>query len=203
MRNYNERSRESYNKLADHYDSSFEGRFTLEFKNMLLEEIKAEPGARVLDVACGNGTLLSMLAAKFGIAGFGADISERMIENARQRYPKMVFETAGCEKLPFEGRSFDLITVCAAYHHFPDVKAFAKEAYRLLKPEGFLYIADVFYPDLIRIILNPFVPMSKAGDVRFYSPKEIIRTFEKAGFPHERVVIGGHIQIVVFQKSVF
>jgi ubiquinone/menaquinone biosynthesis C-methylase UbiE len=200
MRNYNEKSRESYNKLADHYDSSFEGRFTLDFKNLLLEEISAGPGTRVLDVACGNGTLLSMLAKKFGIAGFGVDISEKMIENARLKYPEMAFVTAGCEKIPFDERSFDMLTVCAAYHHFPDVKAFAAEAYRLMKTGGCLYIADVYYPDLIRYILNPFVPMSKAGDVRFYAPKEIIRTFEQSGFRHVRLVIKEHIQVVIFQK---
>lgn len=200
MRNYNERSRESYNKLADHYDSSFEGRFTLEFKNMLMEEIKAEQGDRVLDVACGNGTLLHMLARKFGTTGYGADISEKMIENARSKYPDMVFETAGCEKIPFDDRSFDLLTVCAAYHHFPDVGAFAAEANRLLKTGGRLFIADVYYPNPVRFILNPFVPMSKAGDVKFYAPKAIIRTFERSGFRHERLVIVGHIQTLVFQK---
>ncbi len=200
MRNYNEKSRESYNKLADHYDSSFEGRFTLDFKNLLLEEISAGPGTRVLDVACGNGTLLSMLAEKFGITGFGVDISEKMIENARLKYPEMIFQTAGCEKIPFDERSFDMLTVCAAYHHFPDVKAFASEASRLLKIGGRLYIADIYYPDLIRYILNPFVPMSKAGDVKFYAPKEIIRTFERSGFRHVRLNIVGHIQIAVFQK---
>jgi hypothetical protein len=43
--------------------------------------------------------------------------------------------------------------------------------------------------------------MSKAGDVRFYSPKEIVRTFEGSGFRHERLITSGHIQIVVFEKS--
>ena len=61
MKSFNEKSRESYNEIADRYDNSVEGRFTLEFKHMLLTEIKAEQGERVLDVACGNGTLLSML----------------------------------------------------------------------------------------------------------------------------------------------
>ncbi len=200
MRNYEEKARESYNKLADHYDNSFEGRFTLDFKNLLLEEITAEPGSRVLDVACGNGTLLSMLTKKFGITGFGVDISEKMIENARLKYPEMIFETAGCEKIPFEDRSFDIMTVCAAYHHFPDGKAFAAEANRLLKTGGCLYIADIYYPDLIRFILNPFVRMSKAGDVKFYAPKEIIKTMGKSGFRHVRLAISGHIQVVVFQK---
>jgi ubiquinone/menaquinone biosynthesis C-methylase UbiE len=165
-----------------------------------MKEINAEPGSRVLDVACGNGTLLNMLAGKFGITGYGADISEKMVENAQKRCPEMVFKTAGCEKIPFEGQSFDLMTVCAAYHHFPNVRAFAAEAFRLLKTGGQIYIADVYYPDIVRFILNPFVPMSKAGDVKFYSPKEIIRTFEFAGFRHERLITSGHIQIIVFQK---
>lgn len=59
----------------------------------------------------------------------------------------------------FDGRTFDLITVCAAYHHFPDVKAFAAESHRLLKTEGCLYIADVYYPALVRFLCNPFVPL--------------------------------------------
>lgn len=201
MKKYSEKSRESYNKIADHYDDTFEGRYTLDFKHLLMKEIEAEPGNCALDVACGNGTLLSMLAGRFGITGYGTDISEKMIENARIRYLEMVFETAGCEKIPFEDHSFNLITVCAAYHHFPDVRAFASEAYRLLKTGGRIYIADIYYPDPIRFILNPFVPMSKAGDVKFYSPKEIIRTFQDAGLRYERLIISGHIQIVVFEKS--
>jgi ubiquinone/menaquinone biosynthesis C-methylase UbiE len=200
MKSFNEKSRKSYNEIADRYDSSFEGRFTLEFKRLLLEEIKAERGERVLDVACGNGTLLGMLAGKFGTAGFGADISEKMIENARRKNPGMTFEAAGCEKIPFEDGLFDLMTVCAAYHHFPDVRSFAAEAFRLLKTGGHLYIADVYYPDLLRMILNPFVPLSKAGDVKFHAPGAIIRTFEKKGFRNVGLKTVGHIQVVVFQK---
>lgn len=131
---------------------------------MLLAEIKAARGERVLDVACGNGTLL------------------------------------GCEKIPFDDRCFDLMTVCAAYHHFPDVRAFASETFRLLKTGGRLYIADVYYPALLRIILNPFVRMSKAGDVKFHAPGAIIKTFEKSGFRNVSLRTVGHIQVVVFQK---
>ena len=157
-------------------------------------------GAYVLDVACGNGTLLKMLADRYGIIGYGTDISENMIENARRKNPGMIFETAGCESMPFESHFFDIITVCAAYHHFPDVKAFAAEAHRLLKAGGCLYIADVYYPALVRFLCNPFVPLSKAGDVRFYSPKEIRKTFENSGFRLLNNNISGHIQLAAFQK---
>lgn len=201
MKSFDTKSRESYNEKADHYDESFEGKFTHEFKQILLQEITVERGSHVLDVACGNGTLLKMMADRFGILGSGVDISENMIQQARRKNPDMKFEVAGCEPLPFDDHCFDLATVCAAYHHFPDVKAFAAEMDRVIKPKGCLYIADVYYPAVIRILCNPFVPLSKAGDVRFYSPKEIIRTFERVGFRQIRLLISGHIQIVGFQKS--
>jgi len=200
MNRFNEKSMKSYNEKADHYDETFDGRFTLEFKHKLIDEISVDRGAHVLDVACGNGTLIKMLADRYGIIGYGTDISEKMIENARRKNPGMFFETAGCESMPFQDRLFDIITVCAAYHHFPDVKAFAAEAHRLLKTEGCLYIADVYYSALVRFLCNPFVPLSKAGDVKFYSPKEIKRTFENSGFRMIDHNISGHIQIAAFQK---
>lgn len=200
MKSYNSKSRESYNEKADHYDETFEGKYTFEFKQKLLEEISVSRGAHVLDVACGNGTLLKMMANQFEIIGYGSDISEKMIDNARRKNPDMNFEVAGCELLPFGDHIFDLVTVCAAYHHFPNVKAFAAEMDRVIKPKGCLYIADVYYPAIVRIICNPFVPLSKAGDVRFYSPKEIIRTFERAGMRQICKSISGHIQIIGLQK---
>lgn len=136
MKSFNEKSIESYNEKADHDDETFDGRFTLEFKHKLLEKISVNRGAYVLDVACGNGTLIKMLADHYGIIGYGTDISEKMIENARRKNPGMIFETAGCESMPFENQLFDIITVCAAYHHFPDVKAFsATHLCRCPRPE--------------------------------------------------------------------
>lgn len=201
MNSFHEKSIHNYNEIADHYDDTFDGRFTLRFKQLILEEISIGTGAHVLDVACGNGTLIGMLSDRFGIIGYGADISEKMIENASARYPEMAFRTAGCEALPFEDNRFDLVTVCAAYHHFPDIRAFAVEAHRLLKENGALCIADVYYPPLIRWILNPFMPLSKAGDVKIYSPGEIKKTFEAQGFRRTGMRIDGHIQIHTFQKG--
>jgi ubiquinone/menaquinone biosynthesis C-methylase UbiE len=201
MNKFGERSRKSYNAIADHYDDTFDGRFTLEFKHRLLREIHAVRGARVLDVACGNGTLLKMLEDRFGILGYGSDISEKMIENAAEKNPGMVFRAAGCEDMPFESQFFDLLTVCAAYHHFPDVGAFAAEAHRLLKPGGYLYIAEVYYSAFPRFLFNLVLPLSKAGDVKFHSPEEIVEVFERAGFKKVKIAINGHIQIVVLQKT--
>jgi len=201
MNKFNEKSRNSYNQKADNYDDTNDGRFTLKFKEMLLDKVSLAENDRVLDVACGNGLLLAMLNNKTSIKGFGVDISEQMIKNASTRNPSMEFHVAGCEKLPFEGDTMDVITVSSSYHHFPDVSAFGREASRVLKVGGKIYIAEIYLATPLRLLVNPFVPLSKAGDVRFYSPKGIIKNLSEHGFGNAVVDFKErYIQLVVMEK---
>lgn len=112
----------------------------------------------------------------------------------------MSFKVASCDDLPFEDESMDIVIVCAAFHHFPNVDRFAEEAFRVLKRNGMLYIAEVYYPAFIRIICNPFVPLSKAGDVKFYGSNEIIALFTNYGFRRELLKKDGHVQIIQMKK---
>lgn len=144
MKDFAQKSRVNYNLKAENYDKTFDGKFTERFKELLLDEILIEVNENILDVACGNGSLLKMISNKCDIKGYGIDISEKMIEYAERKCPDMTFQVSGCEDTSFNNQMFDVITVCAAYHHFPDVKAFSKEAYRILKPHGRLYIAEVY-----------------------------------------------------------
>jgi len=201
MKAFAEKSRDNYNQIADEYDNSPDGKFTEKFKHFLLEDAQIKNNDKVLDIACGNGTLLKMFSGRYTINGYGVDISDKMIENARIKCPDMIFEVASCEHTSFEEQMFDVVTVCAAYHHFPNVKAFAKEASRIVKPKGLLYIADVYLPFIVRSIFNPFISLSKAGDVKLYSPKEICENFEAYGFEHISFKQEGNIQIIVLRKK--
>lgn len=200
MNKFNEKSRVAYNKIADDYDNSPDGKFTVKFKKLLLSVIELKENYNILDVACGNGTLLAAMKEQKSINGFGIDIAEQMIKNAAALNPGMEIQAAGCEEIPFKNNSMDIITVCAAYHHFPDADAFAGEAKRLLKSGGKIYIADIYLPLFLRIILNPFVPLLKSGDVKFYSPNEIINNFTKYGFEKTDLKIIGCIQIISMKK---
>ena len=201
MKNQQNRSRIAYNIKADGYDESKEGQFTSRIHRLLLSMMKWEISQRILDVACGTGTLLYEMNSKKEIRGFGVDISEQMIENAKAKNPKMEFHVSSSEALPFSDNSMDLIVVCAAYHHFCDVKGFAKEAARVLKPDGVIYIADIYVPSLLRILINPFVPLlSKKGDVKIYSPKAITDNFSQYSFKDENFVKQGTLQVVVVKK---
>lgn len=102
MNIYEKRSKNSYDKKAENYDSTFDGKFTVKFKRMMCESVCVNANDTVVDVACGNGRLLHMLTEKNSFYGYGVDISEKMIEQAKKLNPTMNFYVAGCEALPFE-----------------------------------------------------------------------------------------------------
>lgn len=201
MNKYEQRSKISYDKKAKNYDSTFDGKFTVKFKELMIKSVSINPNDTVADIACGNGSLLHKLTEKNSFYGYGVDISEKMIEQAKILNPNMKFFVSGCDELPFDRGEIGVMTVCAAFHHFPDIHMFAKEAGRVIKKEGMLYIAEVHLPTFLRVICNPFVKFSRAGDVKFYSPKEIVSLFENNDFVIKDIEIDGRVQILKFQKK--
>lgn len=95
------------------------------------------PG-RVLDIASGTGLVASALPAK-PLVCVMTDISIGMLAGAKKVFgpdARMKFVACDAEKLPFNDRSFDVITCNAAMHHFPDTAAFIREFLRVLAPGG-------------------------------------------------------------------
>lgn len=119
-----EESRIAYNKIAFEYDTSREGQYTRFHINELSNMIDLSEGDIVLDVACGNGTLLRELSKKAKIQANGIDVSEGMIHAAKMRYPNMNFEVKPCYPLEWKDESIDIITICCAFHHFDNPQGF-------------------------------------------------------------------------------
>lgn len=183
MNKKTEESRIAYNKIAFEYDMSREGQYTRFHINELSNTIDLREGDVVLDVACGNGTLLRELSEKAKIQANGIDVSENMIQAAKMRYPYMSFEVKSCYPLEWSDESIDIITVCCAFHHFDNPQGFVNECKRVLKKKGTVYIADPNFGAVLKFLANKFwVPFSKSGDVRIYSKKELERFFYNSGF---------------------
>ena len=183
-----EESRIAYNKIASEYDTSREGQYTRFHIKELSNTIDLSDGDIVLDVACGNGTLLKELSKKAKIQANGLDVSENMIHVAKMRNPDMNFKVQSCYPLEWSDESIDIITVCCAFHHFDDPQGFANECKRALKKTGTVYIADPNFGALFRFFANKFwLPVSKSGDVRVYSPKELEMIFYNSGFKSVQV----------------
>ncbi len=183
MNKKTEESRIAYNKIAFQYDLSREGQYTRFHIDELSNTIDLSEGDVVLDVACGNGTLLRELSKKAKIQANGIDVSENMIQVAKMRYPYMSFDVKSCYPLEWSDESIDIITVCCAFHHFDNPQGFVNECKRVLKKKGAVYIADPNFGVVLKFFANRFwVPFSKSGDVRIYSKKELERFFYNSGF---------------------
>lgn len=201
MNKFERKSNANYNKKAENYDNTYDGKFTVKFKELLCDAVRIGENATVADIGCGNGTLLRSLAQKHTFRGCGVDISENMIGCAKRLNPDMEFYVGGCDNLPFKDNSIDIMIVCAAFHHFPNAKLFAGEAARTLKTGGVLYIADVYVCGILRAIINPFIKFSPSGDVKLYAPTEIVRLFQAHGFAAVEQKIDGKVQLFALQKT--
>jgi len=189
-----------FDKMASSYDDGRGRKILNRFYRLLLEQVDIEPGAVVLDVGCGTGTILRRLADKAAIRGYGIDIEENMIAEAKKKCPEMDIQVSSCEHTPFDNQQFDAITACLAYHHFSDKKGFAKETVRILKPGGILYIADPRFPWLIRKTINGILKLFRVVGF-FGTPQEIFENFREYGFQLVDVKRRGIAQVVKLKQT--
>lgn len=178
-----ERSKQTYDQMAAGYDFSSEGIYTKSHQAEIIRSIPLRDGDRVLDVACGTGRLLEELEKLAAIQAYGIDLSENMIAIAKQRCPHADFQVHVSSPLPFDKERMHFITVSCAFHHFEKPQEFANECMRVLKDDGRVYLAEPYFPSIIRHLANWFLyPFSHSGDVKVYSGKELSAYFQKAGF---------------------
>ena len=97
-----------------------------------------------------------------------------MVEQARRKLPAQVTVLAGDgERLPFPDGSFDLMTCCDSFHHYPDPRRAAEEFCRVLRPGGQVILCEYWQPGPVRWLMNALLPYSSEGDVRIYSRREL------------------------------
>jgi ubiquinone/menaquinone biosynthesis C-methylase UbiE len=106
-----------------------------------LELAGARPGMRMLDLACGPGTLTRLLAAEVAPDGevVGIDLAQGMIELARESAPPNArFELMDMEQLAFADASFDGAVCGHGLQFVPNLIQALREARRVLRPGGTL-----------------------------------------------------------------
>jgi SAM-dependent methyltransferase len=92
-----------------------------------------ERGWRVLDIGCGVGTFLRLVAER-GSEPHGIDASEALIAFARTRLPDADLRVGEMEDLPWEDDTFDLVTGFNSFFFANDMVAALREAGRVSKP---------------------------------------------------------------------
>jgi ubiquinone/menaquinone biosynthesis C-methylase UbiE len=90
----------------------------------------------VLEVGCGTGNYISVLARRFRCTAYGIDPSMGMLAHARTRPERVTWQQGSAERLNFADEAFDLIFSVDVIHHVADKAAFYREVARALKPGG-------------------------------------------------------------------
>jgi len=98
----------------------------------------------VLEIGCGIGVGASHLARKYGLKVMATDISEEMLQWARQRVERegvtgqVEFQRADVLELPFEADRFDAVISESVLAFLEDKDRAIREMTRVLKPGGWL-----------------------------------------------------------------
>lgn len=123
------------------------------FKNALLKQSKPEKGQKILDLACGTGTLAIAIKKKCRETEVtGYDVDEEILRMARKKAKQaqieINFERGYSDVLPFADESFDRVFSTLFFHHLTLERKnkTLREIVRVLKPNGEFHLADFALP---------------------------------------------------------
>ena len=113
-----------------------------EIINTILDNAGVAAGKDVLDVACGTGVLIPDYLKRGVGSVTGIDISPRMAEIAREKFPQpeITILCGDVETTDFQ-KQFDCIVLYNAFPHFPEPERLIAKLAAWLKPGGTLTVA--------------------------------------------------------------
>ena len=175
----------AFDERAAGYDQGWLGRLHHDIADQTAEialTASATP-ERVLDVGCGSGYLLRLLASRCpGVVELaGVDAAPGMIKVAAASAllipgdERLRFSVGVAEHLPFRDGSFDLVVSVTSFDHWSDQQAGLAECHRVLVPGGHLVLVDQFSGWLV-----PTLVFSRSGKAR--TKRRVNTLLDAAGF---------------------
>lgn len=183
-------NRERYARAAEKYVASAVHATGMGLPRML-ELAEMQSDWQVLDIATGGGHTAYHFAPHVDTV-IATDFTERMAQSAQnfvreQGVNNILFCGADAEILPFSSDSFDLITCRVAAHHFPNIPAFIREAYRVLKADAVLIVHDHVAPNNKKMAnyVNAYEKLRDPAHARALPEYEWRNVFVEAGLTVE------------------
>lgn len=183
---------------------------SLDLKPVIYDYLKE--GYEILDIGCGSGKV-SLKLASLGYSVTGIDINSeaiRLSKSAAQNFMlddklagKAEFKVGSASELPFSGETFDLAVMQAFLTSIVEAQErtrIMKEAWRVLKPGAYLYLAEFDQNWHLELYRNRYlhdfpltkeegsflVKNSKTGKVEYiahhFSEKELVFLLLNCGF---------------------
>jgi len=114
-----------------------------ELHKQCIDMISPTDGKKILDLGCGIGGIVPYISAcrKY----IGIDLSKEAIKKASCKYgnkPGFSFIVMDAQNLNFSDCTFDLVIANEVIEHVPDIERTLEEAFRVLKPGGYILITS-------------------------------------------------------------
>ena len=184
----NAANEQKWSQRAASYDDKRYGYFRF-LQKELISLAKIKPPVNFLDLGCGTGWDVCYVAKMTDGKGnfVGIDISKRMIEKSISNangLPNANFYEASSDNLPLESNYFDTVICTNSFHHYSRPEDALSEAWRVLKPNGRIYILDVTADDFFIRWIDDKVRAKEKEHVKFYGSSEYDAMFNNAGLKH-------------------
>jgi SAM-dependent methyltransferase len=127
-----------------------------------LSRVELKAGQLVLDIGCGVGAFLRLVADR-GARAYGLEASDALLDLARERVPDADLRVGDMEALPYDDHTFDLVTGFNSFFFANDIVTALREAGRVAKP-GSSVVIQVWGPhernemEAMKELLRPYMP---------------------------------------------
>jgi coenzyme F420 hydrogenase subunit beta len=177
--------REFWDSVADEYVHEDEALAEAHFQRFerAFAHFQPNDGMRALNIWSRTGEAVEYFRRRApGLHLINAEVSLRMIEKARARYPAETFVSTDLQSLPFDDEEFDFVLSLETLEHTPDPLRFLREVGRVLKPGGqFVLSCPPATAELPLKLYELFMPNHGEGPHRFLSSREVKALLRAAG----------------------
>ena len=125
--------------------------YRAQFADTLAQLVSAGASDRVVDLACGPGTLALQFARRVRWV-CGVDLTPAMLVRARgtaqtEGLRNLAFTLGDAQALPFADGSLDISVTSYSLHHIPDPARTIREMARVVKRGGRVGVIDIVVPE--------------------------------------------------------
>lgn len=134
----------------------------------LIEEIVGIGGKRILELGCGEGSLLEPFCANNEC--HGVDISSKQLKRAEVKGYRIYKQDLEMERLQFMDEYFDMLVFNEVIEHIVNTEHFLNEINRVLRKQGTLLISFPNVNQPISWLITVFRDLPPMYCARAYSP---------------------------------